>query len=85
MPEPAQERGQFVADVGLAPAGEADLEDLAVRLVGGRPGRRQPPSSSSSLIARSIGSAVVIDTYDVSGSCPCSPSRCIAQAESESA
>ena len=38
VPEPAKERGQLVADLGLAPAGEAHLEDLAVRLVGGRPG-----------------------------------------------
>jgi hypothetical protein len=39
--------------------------------------------SSAPLTARSIGSPAVIETYEDSGRVFCSPSTCIAHAESE--
>ena len=78
----AEEAGEVGGDLALAPAREPHLRDLLETCVGGRAGSGKSLSSSGP-IALNIGSALVIDTYDDSGTTCCRASTCIAQAESE--
>ena len=85
VPETAQESRQVGADVDLASAGEADTEDLAVCRVGRGAGRGQPLELVVVLDGPQHREGGRHGDVDVSGSRPCSPSRCIAHAESDRA
>ena len=84
VPVVAEEAREVGGDLALAAAREPDLLAICSKHASAAaPAAASRSSSSAPLIARSIGSVLVIETYVESGNACCRASTCIAQAESE--